>query len=404
MKVLVVTEPGVDGVFRFVEMLCHFLIEQGVSVHLAYSDCRGSDRLPKLVDLVEEHGGTTVNLRTSNRPAFSDWGAFCSLLKLARKVKPDVIHSHSSKAGFLARTLKFFGIRAVQFYHPHAYVGMRPVPGRFDWAYNLIESGLGRTAYTITVSADEKAYACNCLKIPTKRVLLLKNGVDTDLFTPASPREKLRLRAALGLPLHQPILGFIGRSSAQKDPLTLYQAFAKVAAEKPISLFHVGQGELDAQLDSLVGRLSLGQRVFRRPYMSAPADFYRVVDGFILTSRYEGFSLAVLEAVSADLPMILSKAPGNIDLVAQPLSHLWKARPGDVEGFSRCIASWHERLQSPAPINHRQIAQLQFDYRKRLGDILGKYQEMSGAPKPGSYDKTAGQHDRKQPATSYSIK
>jgi glycosyltransferase involved in cell wall biosynthesis len=389
MKVLVVTEPGVDGVFRYVETLCHYLIERGIDVHLAYSDRRGSDRLPKLVAWVEAHGGLTVNLRTSNRPALSDGGAFCSLLKLARTANPDVIHSHSSKAGFLARTLRFFGVKAVQFYHPHAYVGMRPIPGRLDPFYNMIEGVLGRTAYTITVSAAEKSFACERLKIPSSRVFLRRNGVDTDFFAPASPEEKLRLREALGLPLHQPILGFIGRSSAQKDPLTLYQAFARVAAEKPISLFHVGQGELDAELDLLVGRLGLGDRVFRRPYMSVPLDFYRAVDGFILTSRYEGFSLAVLEAVSANLPMILSDAPGNSDLQAQSLSHLWIAPPGDVEGFSRCIASWHERMQTPSPINHRRIARLRFDHRQRLGEIVELYYELSGAAKSSGHKKTA---------------
>jgi glycosyltransferase involved in cell wall biosynthesis len=398
MKVLVVTEPGVDGVFRYVETLCHYLIEHGIDVHLAYSDRRGSDRLLKLVAWVEDHGGSTVNLRTSNRPAFSDWGAFNSLLNLARTVKPDVIHSHSSKAGFLARSLKFFGIRAVQFYHPHAYVGMRPAPGRLDPVYNTLEGVLGRTAYTIASSTTENAFACQRLKIPPARVFLRPNGVNTDLFTPASPEEKLRLREALGLPSHQRILGFIGRSSAQKDPLTLYQAFANVAAERPISLFHVGQGELDPELDLLVGRLGLGNRVFRRPYMSVPNDFYRAVDGFILTSHYEGFSLAVLEAASANLPMILSEAPGNVDLLAQPLSHLWKARPGDVEGFSRCIASWHERLQTPSPINHRQIAIANFDHRKKLEAVVELYQELSGVAKVGGHKKTAVRKDRKQPA------
>jgi glycosyltransferase involved in cell wall biosynthesis len=403
MKVLVVTEPGVDGVFRYVETLCHFLIERGIDVHLAYSDRRGSDRLPKLVAWVEAHGGLTVNLRTSNRPAFSDWGAFCSLLKLAKTVKPDVIHSHSSKAGFLARTLRFFGIKAVQFYHPHAYVGMRPVPGRLDSVYNMIEGVLGRTAYTITVSAAEKCFACERLKIPPSRVFLMPNGVNTDFFTPAAPREKLRLREALGLPLHQPILGFIGRSSAQKDPLTLYRAFVRAAKEKPISLFHVGQGNLDAELDLLVERQGLSARVFRRPYMSVPLDFYRAVDGFILTSQYEGFSLAVLEALSANLPMIVSEAPGNIDLLAQPLSHLWKAQPGDVEGFSQCINRWYEKLQTPSSINHRAIAKLKFDNRQRLEEIVELYYELSGAARPGSHQEVLVLEDRKQPAESYSM-
>src|SRR3954471_18936880 len=116
MNVLVVSEPGIDGVFRYVEGLCHYLDAQGIGVHLAYSDRRGSERLHELVAWVEARGGRTVNLRTSNRPALSDLRAFTVLLRLAWAVKPDVIHSHSSKAGFLARALALLGVPAVQCY------------------------------------------------------------------------------------------------------------------------------------------------------------------------------------------------------------------------------------------------------------------------------------------------
>ena len=379
MNVLIVSEPGVDGVFRYVEALCHFLAGQGVGVHLAYSDRRGSDRLLELVAWIEEHGGRTVNLRTSNRPAFSDWAAFRSLIGLARMVKPDVIHSHSSKAGFLARLLPLCGIGAVQIYNPHAYVGMRPKAGKLDWLYNMIERFLGRTAYTIVTSSTEESFAIERLKIPRARVCYRPNGVDTDWFAPVSPEKKRQLRGMLGLPVHQPILGFLGRSSAQKDPVTLYRAFARASAGKPIALFHVGKGELDHELDLLVERLGLGGRVFRRPYMSTPVDFFRAVDGFILTSRYEGLSLAALEALACDLPMILSEAPGNVDLLAQPLSHVWSARAGDVGGFARGITGWYDRLQNPSAINHRQIARSQFDLRERLGSVLELYGELTGA-------------------------
>ncbi|HWA08589.1 MAG TPA: glycosyltransferase family 4 protein [Opitutaceae bacterium] len=380
MKVLLVTEPGVDGVFRYVEALCHYLDGEGVGVNLAYSDRRGSDRLPKLVAWVEQRGGRTTNLRTGNHPAPADFRAFWSLLRLAREVRPDVVHSHSSKAGVLARLLPLGGIRAVQFYHPHAYVGMRPKRAALDPLYNLVEAVLGRTAHTISVSSDERAFACERLKIPPERVNLLHNGVDTEIFSPAGPEEKRRLRAELGLPPEGTVLGFMGRASAQKDPVTLYRAFARAAADRPVILFHIGRGELDPQLERLVAELGLGDRIIRRPYMSRPADFYRVVDGFILTSRYEGFSLAALEALSADLPLILSEAPGITDLLARSLSHAWKAAPGDVDGFARGITAWHDRLAAGTPPNHRLIARSQFDLREKNGAVLALYRKaVSGA-------------------------
>lgn len=378
MKALLVTEPGVDGVFRFVEGLAHFLDSQGVNVNLAYSDRRGSDHLPKLVAWVEERGGRTVNLQTSNRPALSDVRAFWRLLRLVRAVRPDVIHSHSSKGGFLARLLPFCGVRAVQFYHPHAYVGMRPRPGRIDPLYNLIEGVLGRVSHTIAVSSDERNFARNRLRIPAHRVHLLHNGVDPAVFAPVSAEKKRRLRAELGLPEDRPILGFIGRASEQKDPVTLYRAFARAAAERPdIVLFHVGKGELDGELERLTAELGIRDRVLRRTYMATPSMFYRVVDGFILTSRYEGFSLAALEALAADLPMVLSEAPGTTDLLARSLSHVWKAPPGDVDGFAQSITAWRDRLGDGSQPNHRLIAETQFDITEKNAAVLDLYRQYA---------------------------
>ena len=106
--------------------------------------------------------------------------------------------------------------------------------------------------------------------------------------------------------------------------------------------------DLDA-IGALTQELGIRDRVLRRTYMATPATFYRVVDGFILTSRYEGFSLAALEALSADLPMILSDAPGITDLLARSLSHVWKAAPGDVDGFARGITAWRDRVSELFP-------------------------------------------------------
>jgi len=377
MNVLVVTEPGIDGVFRYVEMLCHFLGEQDIGVHLAYSDRRGSERLQALVAWVGARGGHTLNLRTANRPEPADLRAFVALWRLVHTVKPDVIHSHSSKAGFLARSLAFVGVGAVQFYHPHAYVGMRPKPGRLDWLYNGIEAVLGRVSHTIIVSADEKLFARSRLMIPATRLHLLVNGVDTTKFSPVPAAEKLRLRTRLGLPLDHPVLGFLGRSSAQKDPITLYRAFGRIATQRPVVLFHVGHGEFDGELERLVDELKIRHCVIRQDYTSTPTDFYRAVDGFILTSHYEGLSLAGLEALSANLPLILSEAPGNRDLLALPLSHAWKAAPGDVEGFARGIAGWLDRLRDPRPVNHHWIAQTHFDLREKYGEVLGLYRQLA---------------------------
>jgi glycosyltransferase involved in cell wall biosynthesis len=395
MNVLVISEPGVDGVFRYVDTLCHFLWGQGIGVHLAYSDRRAGDQLTKLVHEVSARRGRTLNLRTANRPEPADGPAFAALLALTREVRPDVIHTHSSKAGFLGRMLRVCGVRAVQCYHPHAYVGMRPNGGRFDGIYNVIEGIMGRLAHSIVVSADEAAFARDRLRIPASRLHLIHNGVDLDVFSPAPAEERRVLREKLGVPQDALILGCMGRSSAQKDPVTLYRAFAHAAKVRPIALLHVGQGELDGVLDELVREAGLGAVIFRRPYTSTPADFYRAVDGFILTSRYEGFSLAALEAMAVNLPLILSDAPGNRDLFVQPLSHGWRAAPGDVEAFADRIVEWHDRARNGALlINHRQIAREHFDVHDRCGAVLRLYRQLMGSRRNSSADDTLSAEHR----------
>jgi glycosyltransferase involved in cell wall biosynthesis len=232
------------------------------------------------------------------------------------------------------------------------------------------------------VSTGEYIFASDRLKIPPERVHLIPNGVDTDLFSPVSAEAKRRLRAGMGLPEHEPLLGFIGRSSAQKDPVTLYEAFARAAAIRPMSLLHVGRGELDGELEALVRQRGMGSRVFREPYMSVPVNFYRVVDGFILTSHYEGLSLAAAEALAANLPVILSAAAGNKDFLALPLSHAWQAAPGDIDGFARAIAAWAEKLGTTKPVNHREIAQARFDLREKCGEVLHLYHQLTGETQP----------------------
>lgn len=389
MNVVIVSEPGVDGVFRYVEGFVHHLLSAGVGVHLAYSDARAGESLRRLVARVEREGGRTLNLRVDNRPCPGDARALLALRAFVREVRPDLVHCHSAKAGALARALPLVGVWDVPFlYQPHAYIGMRPTRGRLDFVYDAVERLLGRWSVTVACSYDEQRYALHRLRVPAARARAVANGVDTARFVPGSPARRLELRAAFGLPADAIVLGAMCRCSAQKDPMTLYRAFAEAAArESRLVLFHVGRGELDAELDAFVRQHRLWDRVVRRPYLGTPADFYQAIDGFALTSRYEGFSLALLEALSADLPLILSEAPGNGDLLHRPLSHLWSAPAGDSSAFAAAIREWAAERAAPAgaPCNHREIACAHYDQRRSFDRVLRLYAELrrpSSRPAP----------------------
>lgn len=375
MKVLIVVEPGVDGVFRHVEGLCRFLLGRGVSVHLAYSSVRGSARLEELVDAVRRHGGHTLDLRIGNSPGPGDARAFAKLRRLARTVRPDVIHAHSSKAGVLGRALALSGIKARYFYTAHAYYGMSGARSLKTAFYNSIETLLGRTGGTIDISTDEAEFAMTTLKIPSSRIHVIHNPVDTATFRPPAGDERAAIRARFGIPAGALVLGSVGRLSFQKDPVTMYRAVADAMTKNENLWFcQVGRGEMEGELGRLAVGLGMTARMVRIAYLESPAEIYRAFDAFIATSRYEaGWPFVVLEAMASGLPIVVTAGPGTSDVSSGGLSHCWTADPGDVSGFARAIESWVLDVQNHRPINHRDVTAQRFSVEVLFGAVLELY-------------------------------
>lgn len=379
MQILLVTEPGVDGVFRHVEALASFLLERGHRIHLAYSDVRGSDRLTQLVAKVSAAGGMTMNLAVSNAPGPGDVVALLKLRKLVREARPDVIHAHSSKAGALARALVWLGVRQPVFYTPHAYFGLSGKGGMKSRVFNAVEAVLGRIGTTINLSEGERAFARDSLKIPQARLRLIANPVDCVRFRPADAAKRQEIRAALGVPAEAILLGSVGRLAFQKDPITLYRAFAKACQKRPeLWLYHLGEGELSAECAALADQLGIRSRIVRQTYLSEPLSFYQALDGMILTSRYEGLSFAVLEALACDLPVILSQVPGNNDFTEMGLSHCWSAGKEDADGFAEVIGQWAQDCALGRVSNHREIAETRFSQEACFGAIVREYELKVG--------------------------
>lgn len=375
MNVLLVIEPGVDGAFRHVEGLCRFLFTRDVTVHLAYSSVRGSDGLDELVRAVGERGGRTLDLRVGNAPQPADAKAFRALRRLARTLRPEVIHAHSSKAGVLVRLLALSGVGARYFYTAHAYYGMGGVRDPKTVLFNALETAFGRVGTTINISADEAAFARGVLKVPQKRINVIHNPVDTTTFRPSVEDERASIRTRFGIPEHALVLGSVGRLSYQKDPETMHRAVAAAMAQhRELWFCRVGRGELETELDGLVADLGIRTRMVALPYLDSPAEIYRAFDAFISTSRYEaGWPFVVLEALASDLPVVVTAGAGTSDIAAGGLTHCWTADAGDADGFARAVECWAIDAPNRRPINHRAIAEDRFGVDALFGALLELY-------------------------------
>ena len=371
-----IVEPGSDGVFRHAESLIAYQLESGLNVGLAYSSVRGSDRLQELIRLVARADGPVCDLRVGNAPNLFDLIAFSRALSCIRSFRPEVIHCHSSKAGILGRAAAVLtGVPAV--YTPNAYYGMGKQAGARTALFNGLERLFAGLGHTVNVSEDEAVFARQRLGVRPTRQSVVPNSVDTSVFKPALAEEKTRWRLAKSLPADAVIVGTLGRLSYQKDPLTLYRAFELFACRRPdVYLALLGTGELARDCNEWIQQSGLSSRIVRIEYSPEPSEFYRALDAFVLSSRYEGLSFAVLEALATNLPLVLTDVPGNRDFFKLGLSHLATAPSENPAALAQALGQCIDSLGSVGGCNHRQIAIEKFSEEACFGQILDLYRRL----------------------------
>jgi glycosyltransferase involved in cell wall biosynthesis len=237
---------------------------------------------------------------------FSDLLSLMRLLLLVRQVRPDVIHAHSAKAGFLAR-LAGAGCRVPVVYTPHVFPFLM-VCGRFlQRAYWLLEKGvLGCTAALVAVSEEEVREALRLGYVP-ERVHLIPNGVAACESGAVAVREAPALT-----------VGYFGRLTRQKGPDLLIEAASDVVSHVPqVKFVFYGEGELAGLLRSQAAARQVAAQVqFRGAYRQEDmAAHLRESDVVVVPSRWEGCPYVVLEALQAGVPVVAAAVGGVPELI-----------------------------------------------------------------------------------------
>jgi len=168
------------------------------------------------------------------------------------------------------------------------------------------------------------------------RIADIPNAVDTTRFAPVSPTRRRELRRRLGLDEAVPVVLFVGRLVALKSVDTLLRAVAVLQA--PVQVVIVGEGPEGPRWAALAKDLNIDGAVWFVGAMQDPLQFYQLADVFVLPSRYEGLSVALLEAMSSGLVPIASDIAGNRSVVqAERTGYLFPV--GKVESLATYLES-----------------------------------------------------------------
>ncbi len=227
-----------------------------------------------------------------------------ALVSLFRHLKPLVVHTHhfspllhTLAAAKLARVPRLV----------HTEHSLEYLRSRRDYRIALRLMSRWCDAFVV-VGSTQRAFYHSAVGIPERRLRVITNGVDTEVFRPVADRAAAR-RAA-GLPAGV-LIGTAGRLFPEKDYGTLVRAMQHVSGA---DLVFIGDGPERASLEGLTVSLGLTPRVHFVGWRSDVATLLPALDVFVLCSLHEGLPLVVLEAMAAGVPVVATPV-GDLPLV-----------------------------------------------------------------------------------------
>lgn len=289
----------------------------------------------------------------------SDLLAFLHLIVLLRRLKPSLVHTHSSKAGILGRWAAWFARVPLIVHTVHGF-GITPVqPSWLQRLLILLERITGWiTTHWITV-AHVDARRGRQWRLFDTNVSTIRPGIDPRPFQlPLARADRRRFREEFGIGSGEYLIGTVACLKPQKAPDDVIAVAKLVCPRMPHARFVlIGDGELRPHLEALIEAEGLKDKVrlvgWRRDVPRAMGCF----DLLLSTSRWEGLPRVMLEAAVAGLPIVATRV-GGVDeaVVERDRVRLYEA--GDVvglaEGVEALLSAPAER-SAQAALNERRL-------------------------------------------------
>ncbi len=272
----------------------------------------------------------------------ADAAAIRELRRIVRDERPDVVHTHTAKAGATGRIAALTAgserPRAiVHTYHGHVLRGYFSAPRTA--AFRAVERLLARrTSALVAVSEQVRDELVEMRIAPRERFAVVPYGFDfTGRVDPDGSRRQ-QTRAQLGVADQTFLVGWVGRLTDIKKPLDLVRTTAAMR-ERAVdaALVLVGDGPDRPRTEALARELGLAERVRFAGYQTELAGWYAAFDALLLTSANEGTPVAAIEALAAHRPVVATHV-GGVPAVVEEGETGFLAPPGDTHALAAALA------------------------------------------------------------------
>ena len=238
--------------------------------------------------------GLEAHARLNVEPSSRGWSMVWprSLTRRIRKIAPDVVHSHSGVWYKASLASRLAGVPRIV----HTEHGYSPAPTRTGRLLNRLAAR--RTDVVVAVSEPLRDELRAGVVQDATRLRVVLNGVDTNLFRPRG--DSGRPRGELGLDPGSPVIGSVGRLEPVKAYEIMVTALRRLLdrwAGAPPALVLVGEGSERMRLEALARDLGVWERVHLLGWRDDVPELHAAFTLFSLSSRSEGTSVSLLEAM-----------------------------------------------------------------------------------------------------------
>ena len=327
-------------------------------------------------DLLDDEAAAIQDLEcipvpTLVRPVapISDLRALFSLRSAVRSFQPQIVHTHSSKAGILGRlAARLEGVSTVHTVHGFGFTPLQSVPTHFF--FRSAEKTMAQfTDHFVTVSETDRSRGIEMGLFPPDKATVIRAAIDIERFRAAIDGEAVRER--LGVPVGVPMVTQIGNFKPQKAPLDFVRVAAAVHAEHPEVWFvMVGDGPLRGPAERLACELGVADRMVFSGWWNDVPGLLAATTISVLTSRHEGLPCSVVESLAAGVPVVATAVDGTVEVVRSENNGLL-VPAGDIAALARSV----DRLLTDPVLRERMAAAAREGLEEFDRDLMVRQQE-----------------------------
>jgi glycosyltransferase involved in cell wall biosynthesis len=385
--VQLITRLIIGGAQQNVLLTCRGLLRRGHDVTLLTGPETGVEGA--MFDVAQDYGirvELVKNLRRNILP-LKDVCAIPELIRALRRLKPDIVHTHSSKAGILGRfTARLAGVPVV-IHTIHGLPFFRGQNTLVNRAYILAERLAATQADRIVAVAQamvSQAVAAGVAR-PEKFTTVCA-GFDTESFFP-NPRRGASVRKELGIPSEAFVVGKVARLAPNKGHQFLLEALGPLMERhRNLWCLLVGDGLLRSAIETTIKQMGIDQRV-RLAGLVSPArvpEMLWAMDMLVHASEHEGLPLVLVQGLLAGLPVVAFDLDGAREvIVPDKTGYLVKA--GSVEQLAGAIEATITATGPVKPLSNQARARLAecFSWVPMVDRLEQLYSSLLQASGPG---------------------